>query len=160
VESAGRPLARSSVPITSRWHFQVIFYSIDRVYANSARNILERVFLHLKILLRCTAPTRAIGSGALLEVTAEEGRPASVLPRDYCNVGMAGFSHHAPAWSECFEKGFAGVERELIVASDLPRSWNGYSGFLDRFWSRFNHGLRGESDSMCAAEARRAEVMK
>src|SRR5260370_20267245 len=43
-----RPYA--PVPITSRWHFQGIFSSMDRcVCPNSSRNLLEGAFLRLRI---------------------------------------------------------------------------------------------------------------
>src|ERR1700681_1517181 len=88
------------VPITSRWHFQGIFSSTDRgVCPNSLRNLLEGVFLRLRISPRsittsCSYVVPSIwrvpkeklfktiyapvllGSGAFLRGDGREGRPA------------------------------------------------------------------------------------
>src|ERR1700722_2139053 len=93
-----RPYA--PVPITSRWHFQGIFSSMDKgVCPNSSRNLLEGDFMRLRIspqsittscsyvlpsirrapkenLSKCIRASVALRSGALLRGDGREGRPA------------------------------------------------------------------------------------
>src|ERR1700738_3646095 len=147
-----RPYA--PVPITSRWHFQGIFSSMDRgVCPNSSRNLLEGGFLRLRMsprsittscsyvvpsisrvpkekLFKCITPPPAAGSGALLRGDGREGRPALCYLATTA-VRAGGFPDvmlcDGQFLQECFVAGFA---EELIVGhTDLPQSLIDASGF-------------------------------
>src|SRR5260370_28642794 len=138
-----RPYA--PVPITSRWHFQGIFSSMDRgVCPNSSRNFLEGAFLRLRIspqsittscsyvlppiwrapkenLSKCIRASVPLRSGALLRGDGREGGPALL---DLVTATVRAGSLFRVMLCDCQnlrESFLAGVADELIVGhTDLP----------------------------------------
>src|SRR5258708_22394316 len=130
-----------------------LLFDRQGVCPNSARNILE-VVLRLRISPQVhTRLLVLVGSGALLRGDSGEGRPA-LFYLVTTAVWAGGLFGIMLCHGQNLREGLlAGVAEELIVVhTDLPRSWNGYSRILDPQLEQVQHGWKVDKATACVLQ--------